>query len=91
MLKGGGEMMQPLRAHIASAEDPSDAVVEESAGPAIAQEQLRRKNIGRSYEKMLLKCGIKIRKKSGGRELSTENAHTLRCQVSASRLHPQKS
>lgn len=63
--------------------------MEESAGPAIAQQQLRRKNIGRSYEKMLLKCGITKSERKAEEEPRTENVHTLRCQVSASRLHPQ--
>lgn len=46
----------------------NDVVVEESAGPTIAQEQLRRKNIGRSYEKMLLKCGITKSERKVGEE-----------------------
>ena len=69
--------MEPLR---------SDVVIEESAGPAIAREQLRRKGIATLGDDAFKMCNHKIRKKSRGSETCRENVHTLRCQVSASRL-----
>lgn len=59
-------------------EDQRDEVAaeKESAGPTIAPEQLREGKKGKSYGKMLLKCGL-TKLKDGRTELRTENDESI--------------